>query len=83
MGEVIPAHRNKFWGPTESFLRRRENVATASMSAQIDDESSYITVFSYNGSYLTTRSSPFQAHTVDKVRNLIRNIYYYKFLFLI
>ena len=72
MGEVIPAHWNKFWGPTDSLLRRGGNVATASMSAQIVtmpahivEESSYITVLSNNGSYLTTRSSPFQAHTVD------------------
>ena len=74
MGEVIPAHWNKFWGQTDSLLRRGRggNVATASMSAQIVtmpaqivEESSYITVFSNNGSYLTTRSSPFQAHTVD------------------
>ena len=71
IGEVIPSHWNKFWWPAESLLRRGkgENVVTASMSAQtvkmpaqIADESSYITVLSNNGSYLTTRSSTFQAH---------------------
>ena len=65
MSEIIPAHWNEFWGPTESLLRRGENVATASMSAQIAVESSYIMVLSNNSSYLTTKSSPFQAHTVD------------------
>ena len=35
MGEVIPVHWNKFWGTTESLLRRGGNVATVSMSAQI------------------------------------------------
>ena len=74
--EVIPAHWNKFWGPTESLLWRWRggNVVNASMLAQIVtmlaqivDESSYITALSNNGSYLTTRSSPFQVHTVDNL----------------
>ena len=84
MGEVILAHWNNIWGTTESLLRRRRggNVATASMLAQIVtmpaqtvDESSYITVLSNNGSYLITRSSPFQAHTVDPLLLLMFSLF--------
>ena len=31
MDEVIPEHWNKFYGSTESLLRRGGNIATASM----------------------------------------------------